>query len=84
MAQEVPYLWAQTKYREWHKGHLHAASAVGFQYLDEELGIREMVLLSLVALDDYHSGKGYSHLRESVGKIWSAEDGNTDDVKYHP
>lgn len=84
MATEQPLMWAHTIYREMHKGHLHATSGQAFQFLDEELGVRERVLPSLVALDDYHSGKGYNHLRESLGMVWNKEKGNTDIFAFHP
>jgi hypothetical protein len=84
MAVEKPQDWADTKYREWHKGHLHAASSLAFQVLDEDLGVRELVLPSLVALDDYHAGKGYSHLRETTGMLWDKEKGKIDTYAYHP
>jgi hypothetical protein len=84
MATEKPIEWSQTKYREWHKGHLHAARASAFQVLDEERGVREWVLPSLVAIDDYHAGKGYSAMRESLGMIWNKEMGKTDMFMFHP
>ncbi len=84
MATEVPMDWAQTKYREWHAGHYHAARAQAFQVLDEELGVREWILPSLVAIDDYHAGKGYSHLRESMGMLWNKDRGKTEMHMYHP
>ncbi len=84
MATEMPQEWAETRYREWHKGHLHAASTWAFQVLDEELGVRESVLPSLVATDDYHAKKGYSHLRETMGMAWHREQGKTDVFMYHP
>ena len=84
MATEQPVAWAETKFREWHKGHFHATSASATQFLDEELGVRERVMPSLVAIDDYHDKKGYSHLRESMGLIWNTERGNTDIFMYHP
>jgi hypothetical protein len=84
MATEKPVDWSETRYREWHKGHFHAASGQSVQFLDEELGVRERVLPSLVDLDDYHAGKGYSHLRESTGFVWNDLRGNTDIFMYHP
>lgn len=84
MATEEPILWSQTKYREWHKGHLHHAKAHAFQILDEFYGVREWILPSLVSIDDWHSGKGYSALRESVAMVWHKELGKTDMYFYHP
>ena len=84
MATEQPLPWSRTKYREWHKGHLHRAKAQAFQILDEERGVREWILPSLMAIDDWHAGKGYSALRESVGMIWNKEKGKTDIFMYHP
>jgi len=84
MATEMPAEWARTKYREWHKGHLHAANAKAFQVLDEERGVREWILPGLVAIDDWHSGKGYSALRESIAMLWNRDQGKTDMFMYHP
>jgi len=84
MATEKPLEWSRTKYREWHKGHLHAANIKAFQILDEERGVREWILPSLVALDDWHSGKGYSSLRESMAMVWNKDKGKTDIFMYHP
>jgi len=84
MATEMPMAWARSKYRVWRKGHLHAASSVAFQILDEELGVREEVMPSMVALDDYHAGKGYSHLRETIGNAWHKVEGRTHQFIYHP
>lgn len=84
MATEKPQDWSETKYREWHKGHLHHASETAFNILDEQRSIREWILPSLVALDDYHAGKGYRSLRESIGMIWNKNKGKTDMFMYHP
>jgi hypothetical protein len=84
MATERPLDWSQTRFREWHKGHLHAAKAHAFQILDEERGVREWILPSLVAIDDWHAGKGYSALRESIGMVWNKSRGKTAMYMYHP
>lgn len=84
MATEEPIKWSQSIYREWHKGHLHHAKATAFQILDEHNGIREWILPSLVATDDWHAGKGYSALRESIAMVWNKELGKTDMFFYHP
>ena len=75
MAHAVPDLWAKSKYREWHKGHLHYASKKYAQVTDEEQGVIERVLPSLVALDDWHNGKGYAALRQSEAFIYDYEKG---------
>lgn len=84
MSTTWPMIWARTKYREWHKGHLHAAKAHAFQILDEFHGVREWVLPSLVALDDWHAGKGYSALRQTMAMIWNKERGNRHIITYRP
>jgi hypothetical protein len=84
MATERPLDWSQTRFREWHKGHLHAAKAHAFQILDEERGVREWIMPSLVAIDDWHAGKGYSALRESIGMVWNKSRGKTAMYMYHP
>jgi len=84
MATEMPAEWARTKYREWHKGHLHTANAKAFQILDEARGVREWILPSLVALSDWEAGKGYAALRESIAMLWNRDMGKTDMFMYHP
>ena len=84
MATEVPMLWSGAKYREWHKGHLHAAKETAFQILDEARGVREWIMPSLVAIDDWHSGKGYSALRETIACNWNKSKGKNQMIMYHP
>lgn len=84
MAVERPNEWAKAKYKEWHKGHFHAASETAFQVLHEDYGVREWVMPSLVSIDDWHKGKGYSAMRESIGTIWSKTSGKETMLMYHP
>ena len=79
MATEKPLEWSRTIYREWHKGHRHAA-----KILDEERGVRERVMPSLVAISDWEAKKGYFSLRESIGNIWNKSKGNIFSIMYHP
>lgn len=84
MSTEVPMLWSRAKYKEWHKGHLHAAKETAFQILDEVRGVREWIMPSLVAVDDWHSGKGYSALRETIACNWNKRNGKNHMIMYHP
>lgn len=69
MAVEWPLLWAQTKYREIHKGHWHHVQ------VKEDQTVMERILSTLVALDDYHKHKGYNHLRQAMAFEWSFDAG---------
>lgn len=80
MATQEPEKWSKSKFREWHLGHWHAASGKIFQVLDEDHGVRQLVLPSLVPLDDWHSGKGYSALRQTIAMEWSKENGQISSI----
>jgi hypothetical protein len=53
MAVEQPQMWAQTKFREWHLGHLH------HDWVREFMGCKVRILPSLTGNDRYHHDKGY-------------------------
>lgn len=61
MAQEVPHLWGQTKYREFHMGHFH------HEKVKEMIGCTLRWMRSISGTDVWHSDAGY------VGSIKSAE-----------
>ena len=65
MAVEEPKLWAKTKYREWHIGHLHHKATKSYDFGVENQGVRERIIGSLAATDSWHKKKGYSGLREA-------------------
>lgn len=84
MAQEKPVWFAETKYREFHTGHLHGYSEKNTRVAKESFGIREIVLPSLVPLDQWHSGKGYRHLNEALCFVWDKDKGKTETYYFHP
>lgn len=77
MATEMPIEWSETKFREWKKGHLHHRKAHLVNYIDESHGVREEIMPSLVPLDDWHAGKGYNALRQSIATVYNKEKGKT-------
>jgi hypothetical protein len=84
MPQEVPNLFAGAEFKEWHTGHLHSYSERNAHYIKDSFGIRIMVLPSLVPLDDWHSKKGYWHMREALAIEYDWEHGRISDHHYHP
>lgn len=82
IAKEQPKAFAECKYIEVHSGHLHKEKE-SLVFVDEECSIKERVLPSLVATDDWHKQKGYSHIRESQAFVWNKEFGNIAIFKYH-
>lgn len=69
MQMEVPEFWGETKYREWHCGHLHS------EHVDEKHGIIVRNLSSVTANDDWHYEKGYLSQAKSQSFIWHKEKG---------
>ena len=83
ISREVPELWGNSKFIEVHKGHFHREQSK-ILLTNEEVGIKERVLPSLVARDDWHTRKGYMSVRESMAFIWDRENGCEAILKYHP
>jgi len=67
MPQEVPGLWAKTKYREWHCGHLHHSKKVTTKASEDVQGISIRYMRSLKGTDEWENKKGY------IGSIGGAE-----------
>jgi len=67
MPQECPQWWAETKYREWHMGHLHHGAKAVTETGDDYQGIVIRHLKTLKATCEYEYGKGW------VGAIGGAE-----------
>ena len=64
MQQECP-TWSQTKWREWHLGHLHKEMA-------REIGgviIRNVA--SITSRDNWHTEHGYQATRKAQAFVWS-------------
>jgi hypothetical protein len=84
MVQENPEMFGRTKYHEIHKGHWHAGEDKSYRLTKESNGIKEIVIPSLVPLDDYHKGKGYRHIREAVMNVYDKERGKEATFLFHP
>jgi hypothetical protein len=70
MATEQPALFAASKFREVHTGHLHQ------QRLTEKFGIRVRILSSLTPSDWYHSENGYIGMQKvAEAMVWNKKEG---------
>ena len=85
MAGEQPAMWARTKFRECHTGHLHQqrfdrkrlrTDVKGERRTQEIHGTRVRIIPSLTPPDAWHSFNGYcDNLRSAEGFVWSKQDG---------
>lgn len=76
MASEVPQLWADTKYREWHLGHIHQKKEIKWISTQEHKGTVIRYMRSLSGTDAWHNKKGYiNNVRAGEGFIWSKDNG---------
>ena len=82
ISREMPQAFAMAKYIEIHTGHLHTERE-SLVMCSEDVTIKQRILPSLVAVDDWHKAKGYAHIRESQGFVWNKEHGNIAVLKYH-
>lgn len=84
MATDKPDLWGKIKYKEVKKGHVHHKTSISYQTTGEDHGVRIVTYPSLVSLDDWHSGKGYSSLRESTAIEYDREAGRIAEYFWRP
>jgi hypothetical protein len=82
MATEAKDIWGDTLFREWHIGHLHHKNTKVYNVDIEENGVRVKIIPSLVAVDAWHSLKGYNALRECQSFLWDKEKGNIAQFNY--
>lgn len=70
MSVEVPRLWAETKYREFHLAHIHS------ERVEEKGGIVFRWLPSVTAADAWHYDSGYiGAAKRSYSFTWDREEG---------
>lgn len=76
MATEEPQMWARTKYREAHTGHLHKKRETQFVGVDEHNGVRVRILGSLAGTDAWHHSRGFTqNWKAAEAFIWSRDGG---------
>lgn len=84
MATEVPQMWADSKFREFHVGHWHHKRDIHFQPTQEHNGIRVRLIPSLCPADDWHRMKGYDGLRAAEAYVWDREQGCVGSYSFSP
>lgn len=76
MASEVPQLWAETKYREWHLGHIHQKKEIKWVSTQEHKGTVIRYMRSLTGTDAWHNKKAFiGNVRAGEGFIWNKDNG---------
>jgi len=72
MADEVPELWATSKFREIHIGHIHKKKEINFVSADSFGSTTVRVLPSLTGTDAWHYMKGYVKVdRAAQSFLWN-------------
>ena len=80
MANDIaskPY-WSQTKFHEWHVGHIHRKRNVNYttleknRSLNEDLGVTVRYLSSLTGTEEWHHKKGFiGQIKAADAFIWN-------------
>lgn len=78
MAHDQPTMWANTKYRAWHTGHIHSMMVF------EKPGCTVESVRSLAVASDWIAKMGYRSYREGKGFVWHKERGDIATVNYKP
>lgn len=75
-------MWSETKYHEWHLGHIHRKRNVNYTVLDkarmlnEDLGVTVRYLSSLTGTEEWHHKKGFiGSTKAADAFIWNDEAG---------
>jgi hypothetical protein len=76
MAQEVPNLWANSYFREFHLGHFHFKKEIKYRSTLEYQGVMIKYMGSLSGTDSWHHKKGYvGAQRIAEAYLWDADKG---------
>lgn len=83
MAYDEKEMWARTRYREVHVGHIHASSGKGFQEHIDAGGVEVRVLSSLAGSSAWTARNGYRHVRKAEGIVWNKHRGQIASNRYN-
>ncbi len=85
MATDIPSkpLWSETKFHEWHLGHIHRKRNVNYKVVDnkertlsEDLGVTIRYLSSLTGTEEWHHKKGFIGCTKAADAfVWNYEFG---------
>lgn len=74
-------MWSETKFHEWHLGHIHRKRTVQYdinksRLLNEDLGVTVRYLSSLTGTEEWHHKKGFvGSTKAADGFVWNYEFG---------
>jgi hypothetical protein len=74
-------MWSDTKFHEWHLGHIHRKRTVKYEInksrpLNEDLGVTVRYLSSLTGTEEWHHKKGFvGSTKAADGFVWNHEFG---------
>ncbi len=74
-AAEKPHVWANSIYRFIQLGHYHHNKKINYLSNNEFQGFQIQILPSLSPNDAWHTGKGYSALRQAKAFLYDQQDG---------
>jgi len=78
--ESKPY-WTDTKFHEWHLGHIHRKRTVQYdinksRLLNEDLGVTIRYLSSLTGTEEWHHKRGYvGSIKAADGFVWNHDFG---------
>lgn len=84
MANDVPGLWGQTLYREFHTGHMHTSVTKMYGSEVEKIGCKVVSVPSLAAQSDWIAKNGFRSVREALAFIYDYDYGRLGTVSYRP
>jgi hypothetical protein len=77
MSEERKQDWADTKFREFHLGHIHRKRTIQYKSTEDYNGITIRYLRSLSGTDAWHAKNAYKgNVKSAEGFIWDFNNGN--------
>jgi len=84
MASEVPDLWAETKFREFHLGHIHHKKDIKWLSTEEFNGVTVRFLRSLSGPEEWHYRMGFTkNIKAGEAFLWNFENGNIGNFSFN-
>jgi hypothetical protein len=83
-SHEQPKMWADTKYREMHLGHLHHKRDIKWVSTQEYNGLVCRYMRSLSGTDAWHNQKGYiGSIQSAEAFVWNKDEGLIAQLSYN-
>jgi len=83
MQYEVPKMWANTRFHEWHMGDIHHWKKTIVTTEEDTQGIILRWMRTLMFNDEWEAKKGYKSQKGAHAFIWNKKNGNEVELRFN-